>query len=134
MFRNLFLSLVFCSAATATPVWQLGKTDNSSQEFKIQYFPWEYARIKSLPGHPSFHAADNTFCFKIPSTGILPKPDMVSGISSASMKNWMFPDEVVSALQLEWDEKTDGYREITFHTTRFRNMRPFLQKTQRRIL
>ena len=122
MFRNLFLFFIFCSAATATPVWQLGQTDKSSQEFKIQYFPWEYARIKSLPGHPSFHAANNTFCFKIPSTGILPKPDMVSGLSSASIKNWMFPDEVVSALQLEWDEKTDGYREITFHTTRFRNM------------
>ena len=82
MFRILFFLMVFSAAAASEPIWQLGKKDNASGEFLIQYFPWEYARIKALPAHPAFDVKSNTFCFKVSGAGVNPSPDMPSGICS----------------------------------------------------
>jgi hypothetical protein len=111
MLRFLLILCTF-SLLSAAEIWQIGKKDASSQEFKLRYMPWEYARVKYLPKHPDFNAATNTFFYRIPAKRNIDAPAMVSGISSASMKNWMFSDEVVTALKLEWQEKSSGNRKI----------------------
>ncbi len=121
MLRFLLILCTF-SLLSAAEIWQIGKKDASSQEFKLRYMPWEYARVKYLPKHPDFDVKSNTFTYRIPGKGTITAPAMISGISSESMKNWMFSDEVVTALKLEWEEKVSGNRKIVFHTTVFRNM------------
>ena len=107
MLRFLLILCTF-SLLSAAEIWQIGKKDASSQEFKLRYMPWEYARVKYLPKHPDFDVKSNTFTYRIPGKGTITAPAMISGISSESMKNWMFSDEVVTALKLEWQEKSSG--------------------------
>ena len=122
MIYRFFLFVSCISLWASESVWQLGKPDGKSDEFGIRYFPWEYGRTAVLPKNPDFDAETNTFRFRIPGNGAIAKPAMISGISSESMKNWMFPDEVVTSLKLEWNESEAGFRKITFHTSNLRNM------------
>lgn len=124
MIRHLLPSVLFCSVCSCAtePLWQLGTADASSKEFRIQYEPWEYGRTPALPKAPGFDAESNTFRCRVTTRGITGNPAMVSGISSENFKMWMHPDEVVTALTLEWSEDGPGNRRIVFHTDRFRNI------------
>lgn len=123
MIHRLFaVSACIACACASEPLWQLGTADASSGEFQINYNPWEYGRTPALPEAPGFDAAQNTFRYRVPARGITGRPAMVSGISSENFKMWMYPDEVVTTLILEWNEESPGIRRIVFHTDRFRNI------------
>jgi hypothetical protein len=123
----IFLFLFMCHSIFAGVageiVWQLGKPDGLSAEFAVRYFPWEYGSAPHIPKHPLMNTATHTFNYDIAENTTIPAPALVQGLASERYRTWMEEEELVSGLELTWQESEAGNRKFALSIVDWRNNR-----------
>ena len=95
-------------------VWQLGQKNDSGTDFSPQYNAWEYGNAPDIQKSPAMDHATHTYRYTIEKNGEIPRPQVVSGLATESEHAWMHGDEMVSGLELTWNEAAPGTRRIVF--------------------
>lgn len=102
-------------------VWQLGQKNNLGTDFSPQYNAWEYGNAPDIQKSPAMDHTTHTYRYTIEKNGEIPRPQVVSGLATESEHTWMHGDEIVSALELTWDEAVPGTRRIVFDLIHWNN-------------
>lgn len=94
-------------------IWQLGTDDNSSREFRILYHAWEYGNAPQIQSSPAMDHKTHTFRYTVPENKAILSPDMINGLYTGVERYWMHDDEIVSNLELGWNDPEGGPRLLT---------------------
>ncbi len=95
-------------------VWQLGTRDGANKEFAILYHSWEYGRAPKLATDPNMDHKTMTYRYTVAENKKIANPQMPSAISSRWARMMMPAKEVVTGLEISWNEKEAGNRKISF--------------------
>ena len=105
----LFLA-VSAASARGGEIWRLGKADGSPDGF-LPYRAWEYGSAPNVANSPEMDAATHTWRFAVPATGgLVAAPRIPSSLCSIFESVFMRDEEVVTCLELFWDESAPGFR------------------------
>ena len=102
-------------------IWQLGIADGSEREFHPAYNAWEYGNAPEIQNSPAMDHRTHTFHYEIETNGLINAPSVVGGLATEHMRHWMREDEIVSGLQLTWNENTPGNRLLTLNVVNWSN-------------
>ncbi len=115
MYFDLFKKSLFLFSSALIPVcyadWTLGKKDGSSADFLISNYQWEYASYPFLKQNPNFDPVSGIYTIKVDKNGAM-KVNAPRYAGSKYYRFWMPEDEVVTGLQLIWNEPADGERTL----------------------
>lgn len=113
--------LIFTFAAGAClaghadqPIWQLGTVDGDNKEFTIPYHSWEYGRAPKLADDPNMDHESMTYHYTLPENKKIRNPRMPSALSSRWARHVMPKKEVVTGLEISWNEVEEGNRKVSF--------------------
>lgn len=112
--------MVLCGVCCAgeTVLWRLGEKDGKQQDFRINYYPWEYGRAPYLRTNPN--RKGHVFEYRI--RGSEPNPDMINTITHIDNAAFMPEEEIVTTLRLVWEEKEPGRRRFLLSLAAERNI------------
>lgn len=111
-FAGVLFAVLACEAEEL--VWQLGTADGNHSEFAIPYNSWEYGRALKLAKDPAMNHKTMTYHYNLPNNVVIPNPVLPAGISSAWIRSHMPAKEVVTGLEISWNETEAGNRKVSF--------------------
>ncbi len=106
----IFCLSISTSFAQEGIVWRLGKSDGSPDEF-IRYRAWEYGSAPGIAADPAMDVTTHTWRFTVPASGgEVAAPRIPSSICTIHESVFMRDAEVVTGLELSWNEAAHGSR------------------------
>lgn len=109
----IFFVLYFCNADPL--VWQLGIANGDNKEFAVPYRSWEYGRVPKQANNPNINHQSMTSHYTLPGNKIIRNPEIPSALSSRWVQHVMPRKEVVTDLEISWNEIKGGTRKVSFH-------------------
>jgi len=118
-----------CGFAFAEPLWQLGVTDGSDAEFGLRNVCGEYS-FQNETGLCVRRSADvdhgtKTFRYAVPGSGTIEKVPLPRELSSPCFERWLDEDQLVTGLELSWNEREPGPRILKVNVAGFSNLDGF---------
>jgi cellulose/xylan binding protein with CBM9 domain/glycosyl hydrolase family 10 len=93
-------------------IWQLGEKNGNADDFLFRNTMWEYGRAPYLKRDENFNQQTNIFSYKIQNNG-RKKVLFPQYMGSDFYKYWMPVDEVVTGIELVWNETQAETRKLT---------------------